>query len=97
MSKHQRGIGPWVVYQTAVHGHLGGANAVCEQFEWDAMEKDQPGHHTLIKAGITSEGEAERLARGKSGDTVPRVPGGRRTPRPEPGGDSVSGSAAGPQ
>jgi hypothetical protein len=43
-------------------------NAVCEQGEWDAMELAQPGHHTLILAGITNEGEAERLARSASTD-----------------------------
>ena len=30
------------------------------------MERAQPGHHTLVQAGITNEGEAERLARSKS-------------------------------
>ena len=58
----------WVVYQMKIHGKADGMNAVCEQSEWDAMELAQPGHHTLIRGGITSEGEAERLARGTSGD-----------------------------
>ena len=40
-----------------------GPNAVCEQSEWEAMERDRPGLHTLIRSGIASEGEAERLAR----------------------------------
>jgi hypothetical protein len=53
----------WVVYRMTVHGKPSGMNAVCEQGEWDAMELAQPGHHTLILAGITNEGEAERLAR----------------------------------
>ena len=30
------------------------------------MELAQPGHHTLIRAGITNEGEAEQLARSDS-------------------------------
>ena len=38
-------------------------NAVCRQSEWEAMERAQPGYHTLVQAGITNEGEAERLAR----------------------------------
>lgn len=54
----------WVVYRLMMYGkNKGGMGAVCEQAEWDAMEKAQPGHHTLIRAGITNEGEAERLAR----------------------------------
>jgi len=36
-------------------------DAVCEQSEWEAMERAQPGYHTLVQAGITNE--AERLAR----------------------------------
>jgi hypothetical protein len=58
----------WVVYKMAVHKKPDGMNAVCEQSEWDAMERDQPGQHTLIRAGIANEAEAELLARGTSGD-----------------------------
>src|SRR6478672_6670086 len=57
----------WVVYQMTIHGKATGMNAVCEQREWDAMERAQPGRHTLVQAGITNEGEAERLARGAPG------------------------------
>ncbi len=64
--------GSWVVYRMALKGHPDGVNAVCEKAQWDAMEADQPGRHTLIQAGIASEGEAERLARGTSGDSKPR-------------------------
>jgi hypothetical protein len=53
----------WVVYRMTVHGKRTGMNAVCEQGEWEAMERATPGYHTLILAGITNEGEAERLAR----------------------------------
>src|SRR5260370_41563325 len=53
----------WVVYRMTIHGKPTGMSAVCEQQEWDAMERAQPGHHTLVRAGITNEGEAERLAR----------------------------------
>jgi hypothetical protein len=58
----------WVVYRMTIHGKPSGMNAVCEQAEWDAMELAQPGHHTLILAGISNEGEAERLARSDSTD-----------------------------
>lgn len=53
----------WVVYRMTVHGKPTQLNAVCEQGEWERMQHAQPGHHTLILAGITNEGEAERLAR----------------------------------
>lgn len=62
----------WVVYKIAVRGSPGEMNAVCEQGEWDAMERDTPGRQQLVQAGIASEGEAERIARGTSGDPVPR-------------------------
>jgi hypothetical protein len=58
----------WVVYRMTLAKHPDGINAVCEQAEWDAMEQADPGKHTLIRSGITSEAEAERLARGTSGD-----------------------------
>jgi hypothetical protein len=63
----------WVVYQAAVKGQDVGPNAICEQAEWDAMEASTPGQHRLIRSGIMSEGEAERLARGTSGDPVSRA------------------------
>jgi hypothetical protein len=53
----------WVVYRMTIHGKPNVVNAVCEQSEWEAMERAAPGYHTLIRAGIASEGEAERLAR----------------------------------
>jgi hypothetical protein len=53
----------WVVYRMTIHGKPTGMSAVCEQAEWEAMERAQPGYHTLVRAGIANEGEAERLAR----------------------------------
>ena len=68
----------WVVYRMMVYGKLTGMSAVCEQEEWEAMELAQPGRHTLIRAGIANEGEAERLARSDSVDSnkpaVPKLP-----------------------
>jgi hypothetical protein len=55
-----------------VKGMEQGPNAVCDQAEWDAMEAASPGVNRLIRGGIASEAEAERLARGSSGDFVPR-------------------------
>jgi hypothetical protein len=64
----------WVVYQITINGKVTGMKAVCEQREWEAMERIQPGHHTLIQAGITNEGEAERLARSTTVDGATRMP-----------------------
>jgi hypothetical protein len=64
----------WVVYLMTVHAKESPVNAVCEQAEWDAMELAKPGLHTLVRSGITSEAEAEKLARGTSGDPTPRTP-----------------------
>ena len=63
----------WVVYERRGRGGEEATNAVCEQAEWDAMEQAQPGRNVLVRSGITNEGEAERLARGTSGDPVPRA------------------------
>ena len=63
----------WVVYRMTmrVKGQTTGMGAVCEQGEWEAMERAAPGYHALILAGIPNEGEAERLARSSplDGDT----------------------------
>jgi hypothetical protein len=59
----------WAVYEMGTAGKDQGINVVCEQDEWDALELAQPGKHKLIRTGITNEGEAERLARGTSGDS----------------------------
>jgi hypothetical protein len=64
----------WVVYQMSMDGKTPGINVVCEQSEWDAMELAHPGRHTLVRAGITSEAEAEKLGRGTSGDARIHLP-----------------------
>jgi hypothetical protein len=64
----------WVVYQVNIDGRTAGRNAVCEQREWDAMGPARPGCYTLVKSGITNEAEAERLARGTSGDAKVHLP-----------------------
>jgi hypothetical protein len=58
----------WVVYKMTLPGGKVVGNVVCEQSEWDALEAARPGYHVLVQAGITNEGEAERLARGTAGD-----------------------------
>jgi hypothetical protein len=54
----------WVVYQVALGRHVSGVNAVCEQGEWEAMQRAQLGDRTLIRAGIPTVGEAQRFAKG---------------------------------
>jgi hypothetical protein len=54
----------WKFYRTEVM-----TTAVCEQGEWDAMQKAEPGVRLLVRGRIGSEEEAEKLARGTSGDT----------------------------
>jgi len=62
----------YVVYKMSLEGLLAGPNAVCEQSEWERMEAIRPGRHTLIRAGIASEAEAERVARESAGGTADR-------------------------
>ena len=70
MPNKQPRVVAWVVYRMNQDGPAG-PNAVCEQAEWDAMERASPGRRTLIQSGITSEQEAERLARGSPGGAAP--------------------------
>jgi hypothetical protein len=81
--------GPWVVYLMSVHGRTELLRAVCEQSEWDAMERATPGARTLIRAGITSEGEAEVLARGTSGDRVPAAARNKKAADLPPPGPTI--------
>ncbi len=62
----------WVVYKPISRGVPDKTNAVCEEKEWEALELSKPGQQQLIRTGIENEGEAERLARGTSGDRLQR-------------------------
>ena len=62
----------WVVYRMTLYGGTVAGNVVCEQREWDALERARPGFHTLLHTGIKTEQEAEKLARGTAGETPPR-------------------------
>ena len=57
----------WVVYEKFFHRQATGQNAVCEQSEWEEMERIRPGYHNVIKAGIATESEADRYARNGPG------------------------------
>ncbi len=59
--------------QEDLHGKTDGLSAVCEQGEWDEMERLQPGYHTLVRGGIRNEQEAEALARDGSGYVATKV------------------------
>jgi hypothetical protein len=63
----------WVVYRRTIHKQ-GDFPAVCPQREWDQMERSRPGYHRLLHAGVASESEADRLARGAVGDVAPAPP-----------------------
>ncbi len=69
----QRSQQSWVVYLMTIHKGAEGRMAVCEQGEWEKMERERPGYHKLLHAGIPSEAEAELIARGTSGDPPPRA------------------------
>jgi hypothetical protein len=83
----------WVVYLRPIKGSPDGIRAVCEQREWEIMDRARPGYYTLIQAGIVHEGEAERLARGRSGEA--RVRNAKRSMTSWPG-EAVA-VAAGPE
>jgi hypothetical protein len=53
----------WVVYES--HFHVRGRRlaVVCEQTEWDVMPPGIRDHYFLVKEGIATESEAERVAR----------------------------------
>ena len=52
----------WVVFRKTIHNQ-GSCPAVCLQREWEALERMNPGYHLLVRAGLASEVEAEKLAR----------------------------------
>ena len=63
----------WVIYTQVVNGQVIGPNGVCEQDEWEAMERATPGGTFVVQSGIADERVAEELARGASGEAVQRV------------------------
>ncbi len=61
----------WVVYET-VTGPQAGMKSVCTTDDWRVVESRDPGKNRIVKAGIDDENEAEKLARGTSGDLKTR-------------------------
>ena len=84
----------WAVYSLPMKGSPDGMRAVCEQAEWEAMDRAKPGFYTLIQAGIEHEGEAERLARGNSGAARPRNSRATLTTWPGEGSPVAAGAAS---
>jgi hypothetical protein len=61
----------WVVYES-VDGPRSGMKSICDEDEWESLATAKTGAVKLIKKGISSESEAEKLARGTSGDRKKR-------------------------
>ena len=61
----------WVVY-LVTNGEHAGIRCVCTENEWREIRSLHPGTNLLVEGGITSESEAEKLARGTSGETKKR-------------------------
>jgi hypothetical protein len=57
------GAGPWAVYQMTIRGNPSVVRVVCEQREWEQLDKTHPATYQLVRESIASETEAERLAR----------------------------------
>ena len=64
-------IEDWVVYEI-VQGAQAGMKSVCKLSEWAKIDELHPGMNCVIQQGIKTETEAEKLARGTSGDVPPR-------------------------
>jgi hypothetical protein len=60
----------WAVYEV-VQGKQAGMKVMCPQSQWEALAASHPGANVLIQDGIESETEAEKIARGTSGDVKP--------------------------
>ena len=61
----------WIVYET-VAGPKAGMRSICSSGEWSSLNDREPGQHQIVKSDILDETEAEKFARGTSGDTPPR-------------------------
>ncbi|MDB5387554.1 MAG: hypothetical protein JWM11_3200 [Planctomycetaceae bacterium] len=62
----------WVVYET-VTGPQAGMKSVCTAAEWKVIDGRDPNKNRIIRENISDENEAEKLARGTSGDLKARA------------------------
>ena len=68
----------WVVYEVLT-GPMTGTKSMCTTSDWTAQQARDPSKGRMIKEDIVLENDAEKLARGTSGDAVAR----RVAPRPK--------------
>lgn len=64
-------IRAWVVYETVAGPHAG-RRFVCTEDEWRVVEARDRSTNRIVKEGIVDENQAEKLARGTSGDSKSR-------------------------
>lgn len=69
-------IRAWVVYETVTGPHAG-MKFVCTEDEWRVVEARDQSTNRIVKEGIVDENQAEKLARGTSGDLKIRPGAGR--------------------
>lgn len=77
MREHEK-VEKWVVYERLV-GPNAGMKSVCTATEWETIQQSTPNQNQLVRDGITDETEAEKLARGTSGDEKPRAKKARQS------------------
>ena len=53
----------WVIYESLMHVRGRRLVLVCPQTEWEEMLPAIRANYTLLREGISNEGDAERLAR----------------------------------
>ena len=51
MRKKRAQLAGWVVYKSHLAGPRG-PNSVCEEWEWDAMKRADPGRHAGKYSGV---------------------------------------------
>lgn len=66
----------WVVYEVLT-GPMTGTKSMCNTSDWTAQQARDPSKARMIKEDIVLENDAEKLARGTSGDAKlrQRAPG----------------------
>lgn len=65
--------GSWVIYRVVLNGVVVGPPGVCEQDEWEAMERARPGGTFVVQSGIADERVAVALAEVDSDGLVSRI------------------------
>jgi hypothetical protein len=71
----------WVVYRRPIKDDPIGLVGVCTDAEWVAMDREAPGVLILVRAGLPTEGEAERVARAEASARPPQGPAAKAPPR----------------